>query len=206
MAEENHCNKCKICFQACTTGYFDKNEEEATQEVIIGGQKEVYAKRGTYSKCGTGCAGWAGLSIDGSWSTWTPDHICLKEYSNKKWKANPLLKKQIMKKVLLDENTPKEIREFNKIILKSFAKVAVTENVGLRPLKDTNPRCGNCNFICVADHKKRIELLKLLKNSGKVFLDKEGREYVKKLNEKGEEVIYYPPTEEEFFQKDIIIK
>lgn len=199
MAEENHCNNCKICWQACTTGYFDKIEEEAQQEVIIGGKEETYSKRGVYSKCGTGCAGWAGLSEDGTWSTWTPDHICLKEYSNEDWKADPSLRREIMKKVLVDKNTPKVVRNFNREIAKSFGKVGMTENAGLRSLEDTNPRCGNCNFICVADPKKRVELLKLLKCSGKVFLDEERKEYVKKVDKDGKEIIYYPASEEEYF-------
>ncbi|MFO7797389.1 MAG: hypothetical protein ACQERB_11725 [Promethearchaeati archaeon] len=201
MAEENHCNKCMICYQACTTGFFDKKQEEETQEVIIGGKKEVYAKRGIYSKCAIGCAGLTGLSEDGDWSTWSADHICLKEYSNQEWKDDPMLVKKIMRKILLDENTPENLKKFNREILKSYGKVGSTENVAERPLKDTNPRCGNCNFICVADPKKRVELLKLLKTSGKVFIDEEGREYVKKIDKEGEVEIYYPPTEEEFFSK-----
>ncbi|TXT62609.1 MAG: putative Fe-S protein [Promethearchaeota archaeon] len=199
MAEENYCNKCKVCFQACTTGYFDKDKEEDIQEVIIGGYKEIYAKRGTYSKCGIGCAGLVGVSEDNSWSTWTANHICIKQYPNQEWKAKPFIRKQIMKKILIDKNTPSELRKFNKRIVKSFAKVAAHENTGLRPLKDTNPRCGNCSFICVADHKKRIELLELLKNSGKLYLDEEGREFVRQITKNGEEVTYYPPTEKEFF-------
>ncbi|TFF97808.1 MAG: hypothetical protein EU547_03310 [Promethearchaeota archaeon] len=202
MQEENHCNKCKICYQACTTGYFEKDIEEAQQEVIIGGKKEIYGKRGTYSKCATGCTGWVGLSEDGKWTTWTPDHICLKDYTNEEWRANPNLKQDLMRRILVDKDTPKKIRDYNKEILKSYARVTVTENAALRPLEDVNPRCGNCNFICVADPKKRLELLKLLKSSGKIFLDDDRREFIKKIDENGKEIIYYPPSEEEFFSKE----
>ena len=62
-----------------------------------------------------------------------------------------------------------------------------------------NPRCGNCSYICVKDHKKRIELLEMLKTSGKVYIDDEGKEYVEKTSENGEKVVYYPPTQEEYF-------
>ena len=200
MAEENNCNGCKICVKACSTGYFPLEEEETRQEVIIGGSKEVYARRGTYSKCGIGCAGWTGLSLDGTWSTWTPDHISLKKYSHEEWKKNRGLRRDIVVKLLRDPTTPREIRKFNQKILASFAKVGITENVGLRPLRDTNPRCGNCNFICVADPKKRKELYNLLISSGKVFIDKKGREYIEKIVD-GKEVIHYPITEEEYFSK-----
>jgi hypothetical protein len=50
----------------------------------------------------------------------------------------------------------------------------------------------------VADHKKRVELFKMLQNSGVMYLDEKGREYIKKIGENGVEVIYYPPTWEEY--------
>ena len=62
-----------------------------------------------------------------------------------------------------------------------------------------NPRCGNCSYICVKSHKKRVELLEMLKTSGKVYIDDNGKEYVEKINENGEKKVYYPPTQEEYF-------
>jgi len=201
MAKENHCNKCKICTKVCTTGYFSENEQEDMQPVIIGGFKETYAKRGTFSQCGIGCAGWYGLSEDGTWSTWTPGHLYLKKFSEKDWR-NRDFRRDLFNKILVDDNTPENIRKFNQVIARSFGKVAALENVGLRPFTDTNPRCGNCNFICVADPKKRKELYNMLINSGKVYIDKEGREFVKKDDKNGNEITYYPPTENEFFTKE----
>ena len=64
-----------------------------------------------------------------------------------------------------------------------------------------NPRCGNCSYICVADPKKRGELLKLLKTSGKVYIDDDGKEYVEKISENGEKIVFYPPTQEEYFKE-----
>ncbi len=201
MAKENHCNKCKLCTKVCTTGYFSVDEEEDMQPVIIGRYKEIYAQRGTFSQCGIGCAGWYGLSDDGTWSTWTPGHICLKEFSLEKW-YDRNFRRDLYAKIFSAEDIPENIKKFNQTIAKSFGKAGAMENVGLRPFTDTNPRCGNCNFICVADPKKRKELYTMLINSGKVYLDENGREYVKKLKEEGEEIIYYPPTEEEFFTKE----
>jgi epoxyqueuosine reductase QueG len=74
MVQENPCNGCKICIRACTTGYIPEEEIEEYKDVIIGGVKEKYSKRGIFARCGIGCAGFTGLSKDG---TWTPDHICL---------------------------------------------------------------------------------------------------------------------------------
>ena len=201
IPKENHCNKCKICTKVCTTGYFSDTEEEDMQSVIIGGFKETYAKRGTFSQCGIGCAGWYGLSEDGTWSTWTPGHICLKEFSEENWHNRDFLR-NLYNKILTDNTKPENIRKFNQVIARSFGKVAALENVGLRPFTDTNPRCGNCNFICVADPKKRKELYNMLINSGKLYIDKEGREFVKKDDKNGNEITYYPPTENEFFTKE----
>ncbi len=197
IAEENNCNQCKICVKVCTTGYFSIDEEEAP--VIIGGSKEVYAKRGVYARCAIGCAGWTGLSEDGNWSTWTPDHVSLKNLPEKEFTNE--YKQNLMRELLSGKKTPLTHRKFNIKIMNSFARGFVrTENVGLRNLKDTNPRCAGCNLICVADPEKRAELFKMLKNSGKVYIDEDGREFVKKIGENGKEIIHYPITEEEYFK------
>ncbi len=201
MAEENNCNKCKLCTKVCTTGYFSENEEEDMQPVIIGGQTETYAKRGTFSQCGIGCAGWYGLSEDGTWSTWTPGHVCLKEIPEERWQDSDF-RRDLYSKILINKTLPENMRKFNQSIARSFGNAARLENVGLRQFVDTNPRCGNCNFICVAEPKKRKELYSMLINSGKVYIDDNGLEYVKKCDENGKEIIYYPPTQEEFFTKE----
>lgn len=77
----------------------------------------------------------------------------------------------------------------------------IVENVGRRSLKDTHPTCGFCQAICVADPKQRKELFSLLKSSGMMFVDDECREYIKRTDEAGKEVIYYPPSEEDYYQK-----
>ncbi|MBA7708596.1 hypothetical protein ES703_117498 [subsurface metagenome] len=105
----------------------------------------------------------------------------MKKFSEKDW-HNRDFRRNLFNGILTDNTTPENIRKFNQIIARSFGKVAALENVGLRPFTDTNPRCGNCNFICVADPKKRKELYNMLINSGKVYIDKEGKEFVKKFD------------------------
>jgi len=202
LIPDNPCNRCKICVKSCTTGYFPEDPVEDYQPVIIGGLEEVYAQRGIYNRCGIGCAGYTGLSQDGTWSTWTPGHICLIDKPMEKEKDPDYLSK-LMHELLFDENTPQNLRDFNDKIRYSFGVIArERENVGMRPLAYTNPRCGNCNFICVGDPKKRKSLYKSLITSGKVYLDDDGREYVKKRGEDGHETIHYPPTEAEFFTRE----
>ena len=192
MAKENNCNRCKICARACSTGFFSMDEEE--DPVFIGGSKEVYAKRNNFIRCAIGCAGWTGLSEDGTWTTWTPGHISLKKIPEKDIQNTEFVQ-NLMKKLFTSKETPKIQRKFNKKILTSFAKVGLVENVGLRSLEDTNPRCGFCSAICVADPKKRAELYKLLKASGKLYIDENGKEYVKKIDNSGKKIISNPPIE-----------
>ncbi|MCP4760715.1 MAG: epoxyqueuosine reductase, partial [archaeon] len=88
MAEKNNCNKCKICQNVCTTGYVSKGEAEDRQPVIIGGIKQIYGKRGIFMKCGISCAGFTGLSEDGTWSTWSANSengLCLKKIPENEW-------------------------------------------------------------------------------------------------------------------------
>ncbi len=192
MAGENNCNKCKICVRACTTGLFSLDESQ--EPVIIGGSEEIIAKKNNFIRCAIGCAGWTGLSEDESWSTWTPGHITLRKIPEETISDADYIKK-FMAKLFTSKETPKLIKKFNRKILNSFAKVGVKENVGLRPLEDTNPRCGFCNAICIAEPKKRAELYKLLIKSGKLFLDEDGKEYIKKIDDSGKEIIYYPSTD-----------
>ncbi len=201
MLEKNYCNRCKICNKVCSTGYAYEDEEEIP--VIIGGNKEIYAKRGTFSSCGIGCAGWYGLSEDNSWSTWTPGHVCLKKYPRENWQ-NKEFRTNLINQILNDETLPQNLKDFNLKIARSFANTGRTENVGLRPFSDTNPRCGNCNFICVADYDKRKELYELLISSGKIYIDENGKEFVNKTDNEGKEIVYYPPTQEEFFTEEEI--
>ena len=196
MAEKNHCNKCKICQKACSTGYVSLNEVEERDPPFIGGVKQVYGKRGLYMKCGVGCAGYTGLSEDGKWSIWSPNHICLKNIPDEELTIKYF--EQLMARLIKSRDTPRNIRKFNQKIVAQFGMKFQRGNVGLSPIEEANPRCGNCIFICVADPKKRIELYKMLINSGKVFIDDKGREFVKRIDENDEEITYYPPTWEDY--------
>ena len=41
-------------------------------------------------------------------------------------------------------------------------------------------------------------------SSGKVYIDENGREYVKNLDTNGEEIVCYPPSQDEFFTEEEI--
>ncbi len=202
MEERNYCNSCKACFKACTAGFFHETEEENEYPVVIGGHKQIYAKREISARCGFTCMGIIGVSEDDTWGTWAANHICSKKDTEKEWR-DPVYRKKLWKKLLRSKSTQLKLRKFAGKIINSYAEGVLAENAGFHSLEDMNPRCGNCSYICVADPNKRTALLKMLKISGKVFIDDEGREYVERISENGEKIIYYPPTQEEYFKAKI---
>jgi epoxyqueuosine reductase len=197
LLDENPCNKCKTCWKACPTGLFAKDEAEVP--VIIAEREEIYAKRNAYARCFLGCGGWAGLGAEKTWSTWTPDHICLKEVPEEQITDHQWREKYIHQ-IFFSKDTPKPERKFNRTILNQFMKAGILNNVGhpKRKLEDTHPTCGVCQAVCVADPATRKELLNLLQSSGKMCIDDDGKEYIQKIDESGNEFIYYPPTAEQY--------
>ncbi len=199
MAEENYCSSCKTCVKACTAGFFHETEEEDEFPVVIGGHKQTYAKREITARCGFTCMGIIGVSEDGTWGTWAANHISTKNDSDEVWR-DPDYRRKLWEKILISKSTPLKLRKNAASIIGSYREGVMAENAGFHSLTDMNPRCGNCSYICVKDLKKRLELLKMLKKSGIVYIDDEGREYVEKLDENGEKIVYFPPTQKEFFK------
>ena len=191
MAEESNCNKCKLCVKVCNSGYFSK--DEADEPIIIAGQEEIHAKRNIFGRCGIGCLGWTGLIADGTWSTWGVLPISIAKISEENMRDQKFLQ-NLMKEMLFSKDTPKAHRNLNKKILDEILRAGIQDNVGLRPLEDTNPRCNFCSGVCVADFEQRKELFNLLKQSGTFSVDEKGKEFIRKLDESGNEIIYYPPT------------
>ncbi len=191
IATENNCNKCKLCVRVCNSGYFSKDQEDAP--IIIAGQKEIHAKRNMFGRCGIGCLGWTGLPADGSWSTWGILPLSIASISEDELKDQKF-RENLMKKLLFSKETPNAYRNLNKKILDEVLRAGIQDNIGLRPLNNTNPRCNFCSGICVADFKQRKELFDLLQQSGKFDVDDKGNEYIKKIGTEGNEIKYYPPT------------
>jgi len=191
MAGESNCNKCKLCVKVCNSGYFSK--DEADEPIIIGGQEEIHAKRRVFGRCGIGCLGWTGLSPEGTWSTWGVLPISIANISEDDMK-NPKFLQNLMREMLFSKTTPKPLRDLNKKILDEILRDGIQNNIGLRPLEFTNPRCNFCSGVCVADFEQRMELFNLLKQSGTFSVDEKGREFIRKLDESGNEIIYYPTS------------
>nr|MDO8112545.1 hypothetical protein [Candidatus Sigynarchaeota archaeon] len=191
MAEKNQCNKCKLCVQACTTGFFSM--DETGPPVIIGGIPQVPSKRHTIMRCGFGCAGFTGLSKDKKWSTWSPGAVCVADIPEAEMRKR-VTKIKIFWNLLFSPKTRRAHRHFYLRIKNSFMCTGKSGNVALRPLEETNPRCGFCSLICVADPKQRKDLFASLVQSGRVYLDDQGNEIVKKVDVTGKETVTIPST------------
>ena len=186
-----------MCWRACPTGLFEN--EEAEEPVIIAGRQEIYAKRNAYARCNLGCGGMAGLGAEKNWTTWTPDHDCLKEVPEEKI-TDEEWRRDYIWKIFYDKETSEMQRKWNKEILLDFIEAGILNNAGhpKRTLEHTHPTCGVCQAVCVADPKERRELFNLLKNGGMMFVDEDFREYIKRIDENGKEVIYYTPSFKEY--------
>jgi len=192
IPQKNHCDHCKLCTQVCTTGFFSSSESE--QPVAIGGVEEIYSKRNAQLRCVIGCAGFTGLSRDGTWSTWTPGHVCLAAMPERRMKGR-FAKYRILLPLFFSPRVPAVQRRFNKKIREEFRVAGDIENFGQRPADTINPRCGLCSLICVADPVQRRELFDLLRTSGKVYLDRQGREVVRRKAATGELIEHIPPLQ-----------
>ena len=192
MATVNHCNKCKLCTQVCTTGFFSQIESEPP--VIIGGVPQVYSRRNAQLRCAIGCAGFTGLSRDGRWSTWTPGHVCLARLPERRMTGR-YAKYRIMLPKFFSPLVPAVQRRFNKNIRDGFRLAGEIANFGLLPLDKISPQCGLCSLVCVTEPRQRQELFDLLRNSGKVYLDRQGRELVRQVDASGRPTEYVPPQE-----------
>jgi hypothetical protein len=102
---------------------------------------------------------------------------------------------RIMLPMFLSPRVPAVQRKFNRKIREEFGIAGDIENFGKRPMATINPRCGLCSFVCVADPAKRMELFNLLRSSGKVYLDKQGQEIVRRKAASGEIQEYMPPQQ-----------
>ncbi|MBK5093647.1 MAG: epoxyqueuosine reductase, partial [Actinobacteria bacterium] len=70
--DDNPCTECGRCLRSCPAGFMSLTEKVT---FTMGGREITHSKKGLHARCVISCAGFAGLSRDGKWSTWAPaDH------------------------------------------------------------------------------------------------------------------------------------
>jgi len=157
------CDKCKLCTLVCPPQFFVAKE---TQTVTLGGHEYTCAKKLSHQRCGLSCGGFAGLSKDGKWSSWstgplrTPDDNADLPEMAKTAMADPV----------------------NAHIIPHIYPTVVDMDKGPGVLRrrqiDTNPTCCNCLLVCSGPREWREKLVKLLHISGRVVWE-DNQEVVK---------------------------
>lgn len=147
LLPEKICDGCRICTRVCPMDFMHTKEED---RVIIGGREYVHnKKRGDY-RCFIGCAGYAGLSPDGKWSSWSTGRIILPENDSFLPEFYARLRRDPAH-ALAARNT-------------AFGTRGVLD----RSLENTNPTCAHCSIVCSGSLGHRRALMDLLFSSGVV--------------------------------------
>ncbi|MHC4215418.1 MAG: epoxyqueuosine reductase [Planctomycetota bacterium] len=148
-AEANYCDECKLCQASCASGLMHLDEKTT---VTMGGVEFTYSRRKSYNRCDYVCAGFAGLSKSGKWSTWSPARF-------------PIPDK--------DEEFLDAIRTAVKPYVHR-PRPGVGFYHSLMPGSKLQNTCGHCQIICHPDKDVRTKRLKTLMEAGVVIQLEDG--------------------------------
>lgn len=142
--EENFCDDCKLCVNACPTKLMERDK---TCDVQLGENTFSYSARRSLTRCQIACGGFSGLDKSKKWSSWSPgryevpdDDVTMiktlgRAFANqKKWPKN--------------SNSDFDV-----------------------PLRLT---CANCQLICFGNRKETAQNYKMLVKSGCVIQEESG--------------------------------
>ncbi len=148
-AEDNYCDRCRLCIASCASGLMSPDEETT---VTLGGIDFTYSKRRSYDRCVYVCGGFSGLHQSGKWSTWSPARFPIPE------------KDEEFRGALINAVEPYVKR----------IKVNYGFYNPLMPGHLSEFTCGICQLICHPDKKVRQERYKMLANSGVIIQEPDG--------------------------------
>ena len=159
----------------CPPQFFSAKE---TQTTVLGGREYTFSLRQNHQRCGISCSGFAGLSRDGKWGSWSTGPFRTPENDDELFEFNRRAMQDPQNAHLLSHIYP-TILDRNK-----------GKGVLRRRLVDTNPTCCNCLLVCSGPRPWREKLVKLLHVSGRVIWQ-DNQEVVKDRDrEKSEALIY----------------
>lgn len=147
--EENYCDDCKLCQQACVAGFMS---EPGKETVTLGGVEFSYGKRSDYSRCGYACGGFTGLHPSGKWSTWSSARFPIPDQEQD-------CRDAMVKAIGPYLQRPRE-EGGNYHILVPGHRIELT--------------CGNCQLVCHPDKEVRASRFKSLTSSGVVIQHPDG--------------------------------
>ena len=175
--DEKYCDECKLCQASCTSGLMDEKERT---EVSIGGLEFSYSKRLGYQRCDLVCGGFAGLSKNRKWSTWSPGRFELPETDEE---FEPALLEAIM------ASAPRPPIEGG------FYHPAMP---GVRTL---NVTCANCQLICHPERDERKRRYRLLTRGGVVVQNPDGSLEAVRPKEARERLAAMSPEQRAMYEK-----
>jgi epoxyqueuosine reductase QueG len=165
--DENPCDKCRTCLKSCPVGFMSSAE---TVTFPMGGREITYAKRGLHARCAISCAGFAGLSRDGKWSTWAPADNPVPGEDAEMVKLLARLAAAYLQK----HSEHPELPDFFRLSEPVRGYPEEEQGILARGRFDTHTTCGNCAIVCMEDRKKRAGALNALRKSGIVIEDDSG--------------------------------
>jgi epoxyqueuosine reductase len=147
------CDQCKLCTLVCPPQFFSAKE---SQTATLGSQEFTYAAKRNHMRCGISCSGFAGLSQDKQWGSWSTGPVTTPENDEELLEFNRQAMKDPLNAHLLSHIYP-TVQEKDK-----------GKGVLRRRMVDTNPTCCNCLLVCSGPRPWREKLVKLLHCSGTV--------------------------------------
>ena len=148
-AEENYCDRCKLCMAACVSGFMDPSEKTS---VTLGGCETTYSRRRDYGRCDCVCSGYTGLHASGKWSTWSPGRFAVPKADG-------------------------EIPAAHAHMQDAHGRWPDAEGGRLFYFMDDKLRvsCAHCQLVCCPDKDERRARYEMLTGSGVVVQHADGR-------------------------------
>ena len=172
--EENYCDRCMICKKACVADHINSGAltMDLGNETIRVGNCRLPAR------CAYPCGGLTGLHRSGEWSTWSPGRFPLPEE---------------------DEEYRTISRKYVQQYLQRKRDGAISYNPLLAYPFEMQYACCNCQFVCHPDIKVRKRRLEMLRNSGVVIEEEDGRKHAVTPEEAEEFISKMPPERRRLF-------
>jgi len=168
--EEKFCDKCKMCVNVCAFRMFDDKEE---YHVKLGEKTFTYSKRNDVLRCEIVCGGYSGLDKTKKWSTWSPARYEFPK--NNLETINTLAKAFRFKPNFLVEGEDGGFKKKNYLKDPDIAHFMKENPMVWKLVKSIKISCGNCQLVCRGNHEETLQNYDLLKNSGVVIRQKNGR-------------------------------
>jgi NAD-dependent dihydropyrimidine dehydrogenase PreA subunit len=155
--DENPCDRCKICINACPGGFMSKTE---TVTFTLGGREISHVKKGLHARCGISCGGFSGRGEGANWGTLAPSEPPIPKDDDEL----AALFGRLARETLQRAKDHPELPNFIRLSL----EVPGYDQPGIlaRSEFDTAVTCGNCAIVCFETLEKRAHALKLLRTSG----------------------------------------